>query len=1158
MAEVLCPVLVGRDRELHVLTTALEEARTSRGTAVFVLGEAGMGKSRLVAELAGAAREHGCTVALGRAVEGHGQAPFRALTEALFSTFRHTGPPELAEIAPFRAALGRVVPEWSQAPVHSETSLVVLSEGVLRLLRALARREALLLILEDLQWADPETLAVVQYLADNLGAERLLLIGTVRLDEASAGLTLARSSSARRTARVVELAGLGDFHAEVMVRACLQAQFLPEGLGNLVRSRAEGVPFLVEELLSAAVSSGALFRRGAEWALASEVDVAVPLTFADTVRRRLSTLGQEAQDVLRGAAILGHRFPWKLLGSITGLEAERVLDALDRAVGAQLVVTKGETRSERTFGFRHAITRDAVLGELLPYERARLARTALEALEAVHPGLPGEWCELAAQLSEEAGEVARASALLLEMGRRALARGALATGMAALERARARAPDDPALQFDIDEVRVEVLSLAGQTDQAFEIGEDLLTALEQRPGTASRRARIHLGLARAAVGASRWPRARRHIERGRLLVDQEEKPALLPLIDALAAQAAMGESRLDEAVAHAEAALEAAERAGLPEAACEALEVLGRRARLHDLDQAAAAFERARGIAEEHGLRLWEIRALHELGTVEMLRGGRVTRFLEARELAYQAGALSTAATIDLQLAGLLAMRFEPERAIEHASRCIDAARRFRFGLLLAMGLAYLAAAHAVAGRRGEMEAALEEAVALAGEHPDVQTVAWGKCRGLLSLLEEDRSRALAEFDMAMEAARSSPLTPPDPFRGLWALLRTLEYPAEAAAREEIRASGVAGSGVISALLGYAEAVALGRRDRHVEAEQAFEAAEAEMGRFEGVEAIRQLARRLVAEEAIRDGWGAPARWLREAIAFFEGAHDHVASACRRLLRKAGEPVPRRGRGETKVPPPLRSIGITSRELDVLALVAEELGNAEIAARLYLSPRTVEKHVERLRQKTGTAGRSELADFAVRTGIVPAGAGGGQERARVATAGRRPSSAGRERKTFMFTDIVRSTNLVEAIGDEAWSHLLRWHDQSLRSLFASHNGEEVNRIGDGFFVAFDRPETAIECAIAIQRLLSHHRREQGFSPEVRIGLHETEATRTGDDYEGRGVHEAARIAALAAGSEILASSSVIAGTRRFKASEARSVKLKGITQLLEVVSIDWH
>jgi class 3 adenylate cyclase len=162
-------------------------------------------------------------------------------------------------------------------------------------------------------------------------------------------------------------------------------------------------------------------------------------------------------------------------------------------------------------------------------------------------------------------------------------------------------------------------------------------------------------------------------------------------------------------------------------------------------------------------------------------------------------------------------------------------------------------------------------------------------------------------------------------------------------------------------------------------------------------------------------------------------------------------------------------------------------------------------------------------------------------------------------RTFMFTDIVRSTNLVEAIGDEAWEDLLRWHDLTLRSEFVRRGGEEIDHTGDGFFVAFQTTPPAIECAVAIQRALADHRRLHGFAPQVRIGLHVAKATYRDLRYTGKVVHEAARIAALAEAGEILVShETVAANPLRFAISKPRTVTLKGISDPVQVVTIDWH
>jgi class 3 adenylate cyclase len=162
-------------------------------------------------------------------------------------------------------------------------------------------------------------------------------------------------------------------------------------------------------------------------------------------------------------------------------------------------------------------------------------------------------------------------------------------------------------------------------------------------------------------------------------------------------------------------------------------------------------------------------------------------------------------------------------------------------------------------------------------------------------------------------------------------------------------------------------------------------------------------------------------------------------------------------------------------------------------------------------------------------------------------------------KTFLFSDIVRSTNLLDAIGDDAWGDLLKWHDDTLRKLFAEHGGEEVAHTGDGFFVAFEGADEAVACAIAIQRSLADHRRAHGFSPQVRVGLHATEAAEVQGNYHGKGVHEAARIGALAEGGEILASVSSLECVSSAPAtSNDRMVTLKGVAEPVQVVSLLWR
>jgi class 3 adenylate cyclase len=162
------------------------------------------------------------------------------------------------------------------------------------------------------------------------------------------------------------------------------------------------------------------------------------------------------------------------------------------------------------------------------------------------------------------------------------------------------------------------------------------------------------------------------------------------------------------------------------------------------------------------------------------------------------------------------------------------------------------------------------------------------------------------------------------------------------------------------------------------------------------------------------------------------------------------------------------------------------------------------------------------------------------------------------RRTFVFTDIVDSTKLLETLGNEKWKRLLARHDELLRERIVDKGGEVVKRTGDGFFAAFDNPKAAVEAAVAIQRALD----AEVVAPDVRIGLHTGGAFHTGadaSDYGGDGVHVAARIGAAARAAEILASRETLDGvSTAFRLSEPRTQALQGFDQSFELVSVDWR
>ena len=266
----MCPVLVSRAAELEALGAALDRAAEGSGGVLILAGEAGVGKSRLAREITAQAASWGFDVLAGRATESTVPVPFRPITEALMKVARSGVTPDAPEMASYRPALGSLVPEWSRPEDgEAEISPLILGEALIRLLTPPGSKGTLLVI-EDLQWADPETLAILEYLADNLSGTRVLCVATLRDSEPSSGLDCARSLHARRAAAILEVRRLPDWAVKQMAAACLGTDDVPAAVTALLTD-CDGLPFAVEEILAAAVSSGQLVSDSSGWQVNDEI-----------------------------------------------------------------------------------------------------------------------------------------------------------------------------------------------------------------------------------------------------------------------------------------------------------------------------------------------------------------------------------------------------------------------------------------------------------------------------------------------------------------------------------------------------------------------------------------------------------------------------------------------------------------------------------------------------------------------------------------------------------------------------------------------------------------------------------------------------------------------------------------------------------------------
>ena len=964
MEHVRCPVLVERDRELAVLDRLAERSAGGGGGLALLVGEAGAGKSRLAREVAASAAGRGMVALAGRALPGPTPVPYRPLTEALAAPFRSGAPLAPRDLSALRERIGRLLPDWPDRTASAEPrggeSPIQLAEAVARLLHLLGRGHGSVLVLEDLHWADVETLDVVDYLADALPDLGVLVLATMRPE----GPILDRLARWRRHPDVTLLAleRLSEAGVRRAVAACLGTDAPPPEAVGCVAANSEGNPFLVEELLAGLVTSGRLVREDRGWIVTGALRPSVPFDFAASLRPRLDALDPTDRTVLSAAALLGRRFDWELLAEVAAVDGDRVVEALRAAAAEQLIDTDGDD-----FRFRHALTREAVLQRLLPPERRRLAERAWPAVESAHPGLPGAWCELAAELAEAAGRRRAAAERLAESARRALDQGALASAESIARRAAALAREaggTAALVDGIDQTLTEALALAGKPESAVEVGEPLVSRLAEEDGDGSqRRTEVLTVLARALVAAGEWSRAAALIDEAeRVVVDGGLGPAARAPVDAVGALVALERGDRDQAASRATAAIEAAAATRQPAVECEARLVLGRALRNADDVAALEEFDQAANLAASHGLTTWELRSRHERSLLQAYGFGDHRGLHETRELAAEVGALVTVAVMDLAISEIALAAWDAATAIDHGRRCVAASRRFGLATGPVAAL-WEAGGHALAGDEPSMEQAIADALKPDPDDPRILGDVWGKVRAVRSMVLDDRDQLRRDLDEMMRWVRIAPITTSVfESRFVWSVLHSAEDDdgGEAARAELTRATHLAGWSVFIRTLLDVDAVLAGRRG---EGDLATELVEQSMRMSAGRPdmASAHYIRILVAEAAVRDGWGDPVRWLRESEAHFATrGYERVARRCRLLLGEAGAPVPRPGRGDTPVPEHLRALGVTSREMDVLLLVAAGLSNREVAERLYLSPKTVERHMTSLFHRTGVTSRGQL------------------------------------------------------------------------------------------------------------------------------------------------------------------------------------------------------
>jgi DNA-binding CsgD family transcriptional regulator len=369
------PVFIGRRHELAQATAALERARDGQPSVLLVAGEAGVGKTRFVSEASARAEGQGFRILAGGCIQlGDEGLPFAALIAALRGLGRKLGPARLEGLAGTgRAELARLLPDLVDETDSSPASFGVvdttaqgrLFEHLLRFLARLAEQAPLLLVLEDLQWADRSTLELLDFLVRNLADARIVLIATYRSDDLHRRHPLvAVLAELERTGRVerLELARFDRVELAAQLGGILGAP-PDDDLVDVVLRRSDGNAFYAEELLAAAPASSQL-----------------PATLRDVLLARVAQLSAPTQELLQAAAATGPSVSPALLERTLTFTRASIMTALREAIAAHVLVPEERPGFKESYRFRHALVQEAIEAELLPGERAHLHATFASAL----------------------------------------------------------------------------------------------------------------------------------------------------------------------------------------------------------------------------------------------------------------------------------------------------------------------------------------------------------------------------------------------------------------------------------------------------------------------------------------------------------------------------------------------------------------------------------------------------------------------------------------------------------------------------------------------------------------------------------------------------------------------------------------------------------
>ena len=995
------PVFVGRRRELARLEDAYARAAGGQPSCILVAGDAGVGKSRLVAEFIDQVEAAGGETLIGGCLDlGEGGLPYAPFVEALRALARRMDPAAREVVfGPSADVLGALIPDLRQPGVRIERAdpsdaagrLARLFDAVIAVLGRLSQEQPVALILEDIHWADGSTRDLIRFLVRNLRDERLLVLTTYRSDDLHRRHPLMPLLGELERADLVERLELRPFERDELSEQLtgILGETPSPLLVDLLLDRSDGLPFYVEELIGR-----------------DEVnDSALPSTLRDILGLRLATLSPGSLALVHAAAVIGGRFPHERLAATFGRDEDELVAALHEAIDARILVPIDD-RDGPAYHFRHALLREAAYDELLPAERVRLHARLADHLEASirsitvpDPSIVADYALHAYQAHDQPRALAGSVKALVAL-----------VGATAYREALGHA-----------ERAIELWPLVDDARETAGIEHADLLALAARIASATNQPARATALLQDAL-----------LERT-TEVDRGRRAELLATLYELAWEA----EQFETSAAAAEEAYELVETAEASRSKAFVLVTLGwHRWWQHRLRESLRLCEEAAAMSEDLGDHSgWTIAVSSAAHTLADL--GWVTRAAANVDRMMQRGAAvderfeSIAAHIDRSLALWTAGRFAEAARIAE----VGLARATRYGWEPRLGSGFrgcLADAYFELGRYEDVQAVTTAGIAGDGIHHTITWAALTMARAAVAQGRLDDAHRLTD-DLQRDPAMDEG----------WYALSIVEL-ARADGRFDAVVSGVeraiahvVGTDLVIPLpmvfgagIGAAadEAAASRRRRRRAEASEAavqaarwlglfrslVKSAKAEGGAGPFIDALLATAE---AEMPRLEGHSDPIAWsaavgrwtdlehrhqeayarmrLVEAILDSNGDRASATPALREahitasLLRAEPlqaeiEDLARRGRIELRDAGVAVAVGrshghdeetgptvvLTARESDVLRLVAAGQTNREIGDRLFISEKTVSVHVSNAMAKLGALSRYEAAAAAEKQGLL--------------------------------------------------------------------------------------------------------------------------------------------------------------------------------------------